>query len=91
MKQTVTGILVFIFLIISHPQQVTAQVVWESPNKEIYSYLDRMAQKGLLQFNDLIKPLSRQYLGACLDSLSHQLNQLTTIEKKEWAFYIKNF
>lgn len=91
MKQTVTGILVFIFLIISHPQQVTAQVVWESPNKEIYSYLDRMAQKGLLQFNDLIKPLSRQYLGACLDSLSHQLNQLTTIEKKEWAFYMREY
>ncbi|MEI8109550.1 MAG: hypothetical protein WCH59_01060 [Chitinophagia bacterium] len=91
MKQTVTGILVLIFLIISHSQLVTAQVVWESPNKEIYSYLDRMAQKGLLQFNDLIKPLSRQYLGACLDSLSHQLNQLTTIEKKEWAFYMREY
>ncbi|MFM9021526.1 MAG: hypothetical protein ACKOOA_09400, partial [Sediminibacterium sp.] len=41
-----------------------AQVVWESPQKEIYPYLERMAQKGLIQFNDLIRPLSRQYIAS---------------------------
>ena len=91
MKQSVTGICVFFLLVISQVQTVTAQVVWESPNKEIYSYLERMAQKGLLQFNDLIKPLSRQYLAACLDSLSHQMDQLSPIEKKEWAFYKREY
>ena len=79
MKITVAGI-ILLFVIFSQPTGVSAQVVWEAPQKEIYPYLERMAQKGLLQFNDLIKPLSRQYLGACLDSLSHHFNQLSAVE-----------
>ena len=78
MKQTVAGILL-LFALFSQPKDISAQVVWESPQKEIYPYLERMAQKGLLQFNDLIKPLSRQYLGACLDILSQHFNQLSAV------------
>jgi len=91
MKQSVAGIFIVFLFFISQTQPLSAQVVWESPNKEIYSYLERMAQKGFLQFNDLIKPLSRQYLGACLDSLSHRMDQLSPIEKKEWAFYMREY
>jgi len=79
MKQAVAGILLLLVTVFSQPTQLSAQVVWEAPQKEIYPYLERMAQKGLLQFNDLIKPLSRQYLGACLDSLSHHFNQLSAV------------
>ncbi|MFN5692088.1 MAG: hypothetical protein ACK46Z_06275, partial [Bacteroidota bacterium] len=68
-----------------------AQVVWESPQKEIYPYLERMAQKGLIQFNDLIRPLSRQYLASCLDSLGRRMDQLTAVEKKEWLFYAREY
>jgi hypothetical protein len=91
MKQAVAGILLLLVTVFSQPMQLSAQVVWEAPQKEIYPYLERMAQKGLLQFNDLIKPLSRQYLGACLDSLSHHFNQLSAVEKKEWAFYMREY
>jgi hypothetical protein len=68
-----------------------AQVVWESPQKEIYPYLERMAQKGLIQFNDLIRPLSRQYIASCLDSLGRRMDQLTPVEKKEWQFYAREY
>lgn len=91
MKQSVTRILIVFGIVIRLTQPLCAQVVWESPNKEIYSYLERMSQKGMLQLNDLIKPLSRQYIGACLDSLSHHLDQLSAIEKKEWAFYMREY
>lgn len=68
-------------------QTTKAQAVPEYTQNEVYNYLSRMAQKGLIQFNDQIRPLSRVYLANCLDSLALHLNELTEIEKKEWAFY----
>jgi len=81
---------IFCCLMFTH-QTLQGQVVWESPQKEIYPYLERMAQKGLIQFNDLIRPLSRQYIASCLDSLGRNLHQLSPVEKKEWAFYAREY
>jgi hypothetical protein len=68
-----------------------SQSVWESQNNEIYNYLYRMAQKGLLVFNDNIRPLSRTYLEQCLDSVSAKAGLLTPVEKKELIFYRKEY
>lgn len=72
-------------------KNLSAQVVYENHRSEIYNYLGRMAQKGLIYFDDHIRPLSRVYIGACLDSLSKQPGQLTAIEKEELAFYLQEF
>jgi hypothetical protein len=84
-----TGIILCWLMVALHTAQ--AQVVWESPQKEVYPYLERMAQKGLIQFNDLIRPLSRQYIASCLDSLGRRMDQLTAVEKKEWLFYAREY
>ncbi|MBI2283795.1 MAG: hypothetical protein HYU71_08820 [Bacteroidetes bacterium] len=70
---------------------LNAQVVWETHTKEIYPYLSRMAQKGMIQFDDNIRPLSRKYIADCLDSLSNHYSQLSATEKKELTFYRKEY
>lgn len=73
------------------PVKLGAQVVWEYHKKEVYNYLARMAQKGVISFDDNIKPLSRKYIADCLDSLSHRTEQLSQVEKKELSFYSQEY
>jgi hypothetical protein len=70
---------------------VQSQVIWEYHGKEIYNYLSRMAQKGLVVFDDHIRPLSRKYLADCLDSLQQHPGNLSEVEKKELAFYRQEY
>ena len=58
-------------LLILLAQTINAQTVWENTNSEVYNYLNRMSQKGLIDFQDIIRPLSRQYIAKQL--LLHQL------------------
>ena len=71
--------------------KLQSQLVWENPNSEIYNYLYRMAQKGLIRFDDQVRPLSRIYLENCLDSLETKTSLLSVVEKKELQFYQREF
>jgi hypothetical protein len=44
-----------------------------------------------LDFEDHIRPLSKTYLAACLDTIALKSNKLTVTEKKELAFYQQEF
>ena len=85
----VFGLLLAVSLCLS--VQGSAQTVWEYHGKEVYNYLSRMAQKGLIVFNDNIRPLSRKYIGDCLDSLSRRSTDLSVTEKKELSFYSQEY
>ena len=39
-----------------------SQTVYEPINSSVYDFLDRMAQKGLIEFHDEIRPVSREYI-----------------------------
>ena len=60
-----------------------AQMVWENPNYEVYNYLNRLAAKGLVDFRDIIRPISREVIAKHLVALEQNSNELSTIEKKE--------
>jgi hypothetical protein len=81
----------WVLLLVLCSTSLQAQTVYENHRSEIYNYLGRMAQKGLIQFDDHIRPLSRVYIGACLDSLQQNKNQLSPIEKSELNFYLQEF
>lgn len=81
----------FFFLLITTFNYTKAQVVSEHHDNDIYQYLSRMAAKGLIKFDDQIRPLSRIYIGACLDSLAAKQEQLTKIERTEMLFYQRDF
>jgi hypothetical protein len=87
MKRFVFLVMAFIFV-----QQVgMAQPIYERHTYEVYNYLARMAQKGLLVFDDNIRPLSKTYLLAALDSVAAKADLLSVMEKKELAFYSREF
>lgn len=64
---------------------------WENHRTEVYNYLYRMAQKGLINFDDNVRPISRRYIQTCLDSLSARSLILSTTENKELQFYLQEY
>lgn len=83
---------IILFLLLLGPvSAMYGQAVYENHNSEVYNYLYRMAQKGIIRFDDNIRPLSRAYLSACLDSVAAKLPLLSAIEIKELHFYNKEF
>ena len=83
--------IMWMLLLILLAGNLSAQIVWENHTKEVYNYLSRMAQKGVISFDDNIKPLSRKYIAECLDSLSHNTTQLSATENKELSFYSREY
>ncbi|MDP2420261.1 capsule assembly Wzi family protein [Sediminibacterium sp.] len=68
-----------------------AQVVYENHRSEVYNFLYRLSMKGLIQFNDQVRPISRIYIEQCLDSVEAKSSQLSSIEKAELSFYKKEY
>lgn len=86
MKRLFT-ICIYIFI----PISVFSQVIWENHRSEVYPYLYRMAQKGLIEFHDMIQPLSRAYIGERLMQLDSLRTKLSKTEKSELDFYLQEF
>lgn len=88
--RTLAKIFIIASLII-YGTDTQSQTVYTHYQNEIYNYLYRMAQKGIIRFDDNIRPVSRIYLGVCLDSLQQKSGMLSAVEKNELAFYRKDF
>ncbi|MDE3236515.1 MAG: hypothetical protein KGO81_11210 [Bacteroidota bacterium] len=85
MKNYRSTLLVFIFILSAYVAH--AQVIYERHDNEVYNYLARMAQKGIIEFRDFIKPLSKEQILRGLDSVQVHSESLSQIEKKELTFY----
>lgn len=93
-KTTVRRALLFsagLFCLTLFALRLQAQVVWEDHTKEVYNYLSRMAQKGVIVFDDNIRPLSRKYIADCLDSLVMKTQALSATERSELSFYTREY
>jgi hypothetical protein len=83
----------FFWLVISFFLLTNAhsQVVYEPLFRDVYDYLSRLSQRGVIEYNDLIKPLPRSYIAEKLKELTARKDQLTPLEQKELTFYKKDF
>lgn len=79
------------FVLVLFTAQASAQFMPEQHRAEVYNYLYRMAQKGLVVFDDQIRPVNRLHIEACLDSLNQQQDKLSAIEKAELQFYLQEY
>ncbi|MCX6212039.1 MAG: hypothetical protein NT104_05670 [Bacteroidetes bacterium] len=68
-----------------------AQPIWENPNAKVYSYLSRMAQKGMVEFDDIIQPVSRDKITQALKTIAFKKAQLSIIELEELNFYLQEY
>ena len=84
--------LFFIFLfILAFITQAITQNVWENNNSEVHPFLYRMAQKGFIEYNDLIKPINRIHIVNALNVLKQIDSVLSDIEKNELNFYLQEY
>jgi len=81
----------YIILFVTASFKSNSQTIWENQNSEVYSYLYRLSQKGLIDFQDIIRPISRNQIGNLLIELEGKSTQLSSVEKKELAFYLQEF
>ncbi|NNL19964.1 MAG: hypothetical protein HKO83_01390, partial [Ignavibacteriaceae bacterium] len=82
--------LILFFVCISTPH-LFSQVVYEPLHRDVYNYLRRLSQKGMVEFNDLIRPLPRTYIAEKLFQADSLSSKLTLLEKEELEFFIKDF
>ena len=80
----------FLFLLTIASQAIT-QNVWENSNSEVHPFLYRMAQKGFIEYNDLIKPINRTSVFNALNILKPKDSTLSVVEKKELEFYLQEY
>jgi hypothetical protein len=68
-----------------------SQVVYEPLHRDVYQYLSRLAQKGVIEFNDQVKPVSRIYIAEKLNELNINPSAITSLEKEELNFYLMDY
>ena len=71
--------------------QASSQNVWENSNSEAHPFLYRMAQKGFIEYNDLIKPINRVHILNSLNILKQKDSALNNVEKNELNFYLQEY
>lgn len=83
--------LLFSILLMQIHLTVFAQNIFENHRTEVYPYLSRMAQKGLIIIDDYIQPISRQAILMALLELQKNESRLTKIELSELKFYLQEY
>ena len=91
MIRTLTRFFLFLFITGFSVQSVRSQVVWENPDSPVYPFLQRQAQKGLIELDDLIQPLSRKHIFERLTELRGSTAKLNAIENKELDFFLREY
>ena len=86
-RKTILLFWIFVLSIVS----VKAQIVYEPLDSDVYSFLDRLSIKGIIEFDDLVKPLSRKYIAEKITEAEKKIQMLNSLEKKELEFYKKDY
>lgn len=84
-------ILSIFFLLLTFVSTSFSQVVYETLSSDVYIFLSRLSQKGIVDFDDLIRPLSRKYIAEKLSELKNNSDNLTPLEKDELDFFLSDF
>lgn len=82
---------IFVCLFVAFYSSSEAQIVWQSPGSEVYKFLSRQAQKGNINFEDVLQPVSRKAIALHLNTLNDSISNLSSVEKAELKFYLKEF
>lgn len=85
------NLLIKVFFILTFYSVTFSQVVYEPLGSDVYSFLSRLSQKGIIELDDQIRPLSRKYIAEKLSLLKQDTNKLTSLEVEELNFYLTDF
>jgi hypothetical protein len=83
--------LIFLFLF-SAPVTLFSQVVYQDlGNTNIYEFLDELSNLGIISLHSHVKPWPVQMIAGKLKEASEKQEQLTPRQRKELAFYLRDF
>ena len=68
-----------------------AQVVYEPLHKDVYEFLRRLSTKGVIEYNDEFRPLSRKYLAEKLLEAEKHPELLTELQMADLKFYKQDY
>lgn len=80
-----------VFFLVLSCTAAFSQVVYERHTNEVYNFLSRFAQKGVIVFDDMVRPVSKEKIRVALDSVAAYPQLLSATEKKELAFYQEEY
>jgi len=83
-----TLLIILLLLVVS---STFSQIVYEPLHRDVYNFLARLSQKGVIEFHDEMRPLARKYIAEKLLEAEDNLDQLTILEKEELEFFKKDF
>ncbi len=87
-KEFITLLIIFIFITLTGSTQVVYEHV---SNKNIYDFLDELANDKIIEINSIIKPYSRKYIADKLLEAKQNGSQLNKRQKEDVDFYLKSF
>jgi hypothetical protein len=79
------------FILIVLNSVAYSQIVFEPLWHDVYNYLDRLSQKGIFEFDNLVKPLPRKYIYEKLSEAEKNIDQLTSLEKEELNYFEREY
>jgi hypothetical protein len=88
--QIMRKIFIFLWGLISIAT-ASAQTTFEPLDHDVYNFLSILSQKGIVEFNDQIKPLPRSYLFELLSRAESDSLRLTAVEKSELKFFLQDY
>ncbi|MBU0473222.1 MAG: hypothetical protein KKF62_03575 [Bacteroidetes bacterium] len=78
-------------LLFSNFSLLFSQTVNQPLDSDVYQYLSRLSQRGVIELKDEIRPLSRKYFAEKLVQLKIESDKLTPLELQELDFYYQDF
>lgn len=91
MNYVKSGRILGLLLLLLASLLLRAQAVFEPTHRDVYNFLTRLSNKGVLPFNDQIRPVTRTYIAALLTEAEGKTNRLTPLEQKELVFFAREY
>jgi len=82
--------IIFALLFLCLLNTIQGQQVYERNSLEVHQFLATMSQKGYIEWNDLIYPITKKKIQKALYNLQH-VDALNKLEQLELAFYLKEY
>lgn len=86
------SLLISALLLLSNPALLFSQVVYQHvSNREIYAFLDEMANGKIIELNSAVKPYSRMFIAKKLEEILQNAGKLNKRQQDELQFYLRDF
>jgi hypothetical protein len=79
------------FLFILFSSHSFSQIAFEPERNSVYQFLINLSQKGIVELEDQIMPISRIKMAKLLWEIDQKRERLTPLEQRELHFYLKDF